>query len=79
MNIRVQSREAERVQSKGDAIYSKLLPKLKQEGCEPGHFVAINIETGRFVTAKTRLELMTLYKQQFGQAAGWVKRIEYDR
>ena len=74
MNVHAQSREAERVQSEGDAIYSKLLPKLREQGCESGHFVAINIETGGFVTAKTCLELMSLYKHQFGHAVGWVKK-----
>jgi hypothetical protein len=78
MNIHARSGDAERAKSHGTALYDKLLPTLKREGLKSGHFVAINIDTGRFVTAETRRELMISYKQEFGSALGWVRRIEYD-
>jgi hypothetical protein len=53
------------------------LPVFKQQGLAPGLFVAINIETGKFVVAETRRELMSKCKQLFGRATGWVRRIEY--
>ena len=78
MNIHARSGDAERAQSQGTGLYDKLLPMLRRHGVKSGHFVAINIDTGRYVTAETRRELMISYKQEFGQALGWVKRIEYD-
>jgi hypothetical protein len=78
MNVRATIREAERAQSEGDAIYDRLLPLLKEQGLKPGHFVAINIATGRFVVAENRLTLMSSYKEQFGDSVGWVREIEYD-
>ena len=77
MNIRALAGEAERAQTAGNAIYQRLLPVFKQQGLAEGLFVAINIETGNFVVAETRRELMSKYKQLFGRAAGWVRRIEY--
>jgi hypothetical protein len=77
MNVRALAGEAERAQSQGNAIYQKLLPVFKQQGLAPGLFVAINIETGNFVVAETRHELMSQCKQLFGRATGWVRRIEY--
>jgi hypothetical protein len=77
MNIRALAGEAERAQSEGNAIYQRLLPVFKQQGLAPGLFVAINIETGKFVVAETRRELMSKCKQLFGRATGWVRRIEY--
>jgi hypothetical protein len=77
MNIRALAGEAERAQSQGNAIFRKLLPVFKQQGLAAGLFVAINIETGEFVVAETRRELMSKCKQLFGRAAGWVRRIEY--
>ena len=77
MNIRVLAGEAERAQSEGNAIYRRLLPVFKQQGLASGLFVAINIETGEFVVAETRRELMSRCKQLFGRATGWVRRIEY--
>jgi len=53
------------------------LPVFRQQGLKAGLFVAINIATGEFVTAETRLDLMGIYKERFGQSMGWVKRIEY--
>ena len=61
----------------GNAIYKKLLPAFKKKGFEAGHFVAINIETEKYVIATNRLALMSAYKEQFGHAAGWVRRIDY--
>jgi hypothetical protein len=43
-----------------------------------GHLVAINIGTGEYVVAETRLDIMRSYQSKFGQAPGWVSRIEYD-
>ena len=77
MNVRVEIGEAERAQSEGNAIYEKLLPVLKQQGVKAGDLVAINIATGEFVTAETRLELLSSYKARFGQSVGWVREIEY--
>ena len=77
MNIHAATGEAERAQSEGNAIYERLLPVFKERGFRPGLFVAINIATGEFVIAETRLELMSSYKQKFGQTMGWVRRIEY--
>jgi len=77
MNVRAAIGEAERTQSEGNAIYERLLPLFKQRGFKPGSFVAINIDTGEFVVADTRLQLMSSYKEKFGQSAGWVRRIEY--
>jgi hypothetical protein len=77
MNVRALVGEAERAQSEGNAIYRRLLPVFKQQGLAPGWFVAINIETGNFVAAQTRRELMSKCKQSFGRATGWVRRIEY--
>jgi len=79
MNIHARSNEAELAERKGNALYQKLLPALMQQGCASGDFVAINIDTGRFVTAATRRELMISYKQSFGQSTGWVRRIEYGK
>jgi hypothetical protein len=78
MNVHARSGDAERAQSEGTAIYERLLPALKRQGLQPGLFVGINIDTGGYVTAATRRELMILYKQEFGRALGWVRRIEYD-
>jgi hypothetical protein len=77
MNVHAATADAERAQSEGNAIYERLLPVFKERGFKPGLFVAINIATGEFVTAETRLELMSFYKEKFGHAMGWVKRIEY--
>jgi hypothetical protein len=77
MNIRARSGDAERALSEGNAIYQRLVPKFKQQGLKPGLFVAINIDSGEYVAADTRRELMISYKQKFGHAAGWVKQIEY--
>jgi hypothetical protein len=77
MNIHARSGDAERAQSEGNAIYGKLLPDFRRHGLKSGLLVAINIDTGRYVTAETRRELMILYKQNFGHAVGWVRRIEY--
>jgi hypothetical protein len=78
MNIHARSGDAERAQLKGDAFYDRLLPEWKRQGLKSGLFVAINIDSGRYVTAQSRRELMISYKQEFGQALGWVRRIEYD-
>ncbi|MEA2903426.1 MAG: hypothetical protein QOI12_813 [Alphaproteobacteria bacterium] len=78
MNIHATTRDAERAQSEGDAVYEQLLPILQRQGVKAGHFVAISIATGEFVTAETRLELMTVYKEKFGESIGWVRRIEYE-
>jgi hypothetical protein len=77
MNVHAAVGEAERAQSEGNAIYERLLPVFRQQGLKAGLFVAINIATGEFVTAETRLDLMGIYKERFGQSMGWVKRIEY--
>jgi hypothetical protein len=77
MNVHAATGDAERAQSEGNAIYERLLPIFKERGFKPGLFVAINIATGEFVTAETRLELMSSYKGKFGHSIGWVKRIEY--
>jgi hypothetical protein len=79
MNMHARDSDAESAERKGNALYEKLLPTLIEQGCSVGDFVAINIETGRFVTAATRRELMISYKQSFGQSIGWVKRIEYGK
>src|SRR5215471_5782580 len=77
MNVRAEIWEAERAQSEGNAIYERLLPIFKEQGLKPGNFVAINIATGEFVVAENRIALMSSYKERFGQAVGWVRRIEY--
>ena len=78
MNVHAATGDAERAQSEGDAIYERLLPTFKERGVRAGLFVAINIATGDYVTAETRLELMPLYKGRFGQSMGWVRRIEFE-
>jgi hypothetical protein len=77
MNVHAEIGEAERAQSEGNAIYEKLLPVLKQRGSKAGDLVAINIATGEFVVAETRLELLSSYKAKFGHSVGWVREIEY--
>jgi hypothetical protein len=77
MNIHTPTDEAERAQSVGDAIYERLLPQFKELGLEAGHFVAINIATGEYVTAESSLDLMASYKKKFGQSVGWVREIDY--
>jgi hypothetical protein len=77
MNIHAATSDAERAQSEGNAIYERLLPEFKISGLRAGLFVAINIATGEFVTAETRMDLMASYKERFGKAVGWVRRIEY--
>jgi hypothetical protein len=78
MNVRAEIGEAERAQSEGNIIYEKLLPVLKQRGVKAGDLVAINIATGEFVIAQTRLVLLSSYKARFGQSVGWVRDIEYE-
>lgn len=77
MNIQASTKQAEGVRLEGNAIYKKLLPALKKKGIEAGHFVAINIETQKYVIAADRLALISAYRDQFGHAAGWVRRIDY--
>ncbi len=77
MNIHARSGDAERAQSQGEAIYRTLLPALKQQGVGTGFFVAINIDSGGYVVAQTRRELMVAYKEKFGRGVGWVEQIEY--
>ena len=77
MNIHARSRDAELAQSKGNAIYESLLGEFKRQGLKPGVLVAINIDSGKYVVAETRRELMMSYKETFGQTVGWVRRIEY--
>jgi hypothetical protein len=77
MNIHARSGDAERAQSKGEAIYETLVPDLKRQGLKAGHFVAINIDSGEYVVAETRRELMLSYKEKFGRAVGWIRQIEY--
>ena len=80
MNLHASSdNQAERARVKGKAIYRKLLPSFKKEGVKAGLFVAINIETGKYVVAESRLDLMQSYKEQFGHAPGWVSRVEYQK
>jgi hypothetical protein len=78
VNVHASSRHGERVRSQGKAIYRTLLPALKETGAKAGAFVAINIETSEYVVADTRLDLMRTYQKRFGQAPGWVNRIDYD-
>jgi hypothetical protein len=77
MNVHAWRWEAERAQAAGDALYEKLLPRLRQMGYQAGRMIAINIESGEFVVADTRLQLIELYKEKFGNTAGWAREIEY--
>ncbi len=77
MNVHAWRSEAERAQAAGDAIYERLLPQLRQMGYSAGWLIGINIETGEFIVADARLQLIDLYKEKFGNAIGWVKEIDY--
>jgi hypothetical protein len=77
MNIHASSSQAEKARREGGIICKKLLPTLRESGVAAGHFVAIDVESGKYVTAATRLALMSAYKEQFGHTLGWVRRIDY--
>lgn len=79
MNIHTSSRQAETARERGNVIYDRLLPELKRNGVVEGQFVAINIESGAYVTGATRVDLMSAYKKQFGRTVGWVRRVEYTK
>jgi hypothetical protein len=77
MNVQSWRWEGERAHAAGEAIYEKLVPQLRQMGYPAGRLIGINIESGEFVVADARLQLIDLYKEKFGDAIGWVKEIDY--
>jgi len=69
--------EAEHAKSAGSKLYQQLLPSLKSKQLS-GQYIAINIESGAWVVAPSRADLIKAYKNEFGRAPGWVQEISYD-
>ncbi len=60
-------------QKKGEEWFQKLSPKIKH--LPAGTLVAINVDTGEFVTAIDQQVLLADFKKQFGDTLGWVREL----
>ena len=69
--------KAEDARTRGGELYEKLLPTLKSKQLF-GQYVGINVESGAWVVANSRANLMEICDREFGGAPGWVQRIIYD-
>jgi hypothetical protein len=56
---------------KGEKVFARILPELEKR--KRSGYVAINIRTGKYITASNEVELMRRYKRAFGDTLGWVR------
>jgi hypothetical protein len=69
--------QAEYARTRGSELYEKLLPMLKSKQLD-GQYIGINAESGAWVVANSRADLIDMCKEEFGGTPGWVQRISYD-
>lgn len=66
--------KSEKITTKGEKIYRKKIQKILEPDSN-GLYVAIDVDTGDYLTALDRKELMEMAEKRFGDKIYYVRRI----
>jgi len=60
----------------GEIHLERLAPELAALHLPKGSYVIVNVVTGEYVTAESRLEAARLFRELHSKQVGWAKRID---
>jgi hypothetical protein len=68
---------ADLAREKGEAIYTEIRSQLKANGVPAGWYVLIDVESGEYHVAPSRVDLVHTFADK-KDTLSWVRCIEYD-